>query len=366
MKSQSIIALAVLLVAAFAGVSVIGDDSSAETTGYAVSYIVDGKTYTVPQQAGEGVTPGTVTLATLGEIGAFAPQYKTFVSWTTQPDGQGTAYTAGSTLIIGDGQTATLYANFEWTIFHAKFMTSAGSPLATIDGTMETGHQVDLARSAPAAPAIEGKIFAGWMPAGGDKAVKTADLGTLSADATYTATYVTDFKVTFIDGDKTYTSKVSDLTVPDVGDRTGFTFFGWFVGTEQVQDPRSFDFKEDTTFTAKWEPMNVYVTFVAGSFETTVAVLYGQTVVVPELPKGFVKWDFDFSKPITEDITVKAIEAAPAKPTGMSDPVIMTVVILIGVLALAGVAGLVVLQRKGKIVIGRGPNAKKAEEEKKE
>lgn len=370
MNSKLIIATAVLLIAAFAGVSVIGTDSDAEATGYAVAYVVDGKTYTVPQVAGEGVTPGTVTLASLASLGASEPAHKTFVAWNTMADGSGTAYTAGSTYIInnygGDiAQTATLYATFEWTKYTASFVGADGTPIETFVGTAEDGKVIDLAERAPAAPHVDGKIFAGWYSSVTGKPVQTKDLGKLTETVTYTALYSIDYKITFIDGDKTYISKVSDLTVPDLGQRTGFTFLGWFVGTEQVADPESYDFKADTTFTAKWEPMNVYVTFVAGSFKTVVAVLYGQTVVEPALPDGYVAWDFDFSKAVTEDITVNALAAAPAKPSGMADPIVMTIVIILGVLVLVAIAGVIYLRKTGKIVIGRGPKTK-TEEEKKE
>lgn len=321
-----------------------------------VSYVVDGKTYTVP------ATSATIVLETIEKLGAKAPEHKTFDAWTTG----GKTYKAGSTYIIeSEDHKVTFDAKFIDTPYKAQFKAADGTVLKTVDGTFPEAK--DLAVEAPAAPAIDGKIFAGWLADGAEKAVMTKDLGKLDSDVTYTATYVIDYKITFIDGDKTYITKVSDLVVPDLGERTGFTFLGWFIGVEQVAEPATYVFKADTTFTAKWEPMNVYVTFVAGSFETTVAVLYGQTVVVPELPAGYTAWDFDFSTPITEDKTIQAIEAAPDAPKGMSDPITLTIAILVGTLALAGCAGLVVLQRKGKIVIGRGPNAaKKSLEDKKE
>ncbi len=383
---------AVLMVAAFAGIVVTGEDADAEgtTTGYSVAYIVEGKTYTVPQATGSDVVAGTVKLATLDELGAKAPDYKTFVAWTTQDEGAGTSYVAGSTLIIpedgsglgGESKKATLYADFKWTTYTATFVNALGETIGKpITGTMETSKQVNLAKVAPAAPAVEGMIFAGWLAEGADAPVAKADLGILSADVTYTAVYTVDYAVTFIDGDKTYVSSVSKLTVPDLGDRTGFNFLGWFVeidGEFLQVDPEVYPILEDTTFTAKWEPVNVYVTFTAGSFSTQVAVLYGQTVVEPALPSGFVGWGieaedgtvtaFDFSKAITEDMTVVGIAAEPAKATGLSDPIVMTLAIILGTLVLVGIAGLVVLKRQGKIVIGRGPNAAKnlPQEEKKE
>lgn len=358
-KQISILAVAVLAMAAFVGVIAVGEDTDADTTGYSVSYIVDGRTYTVPQEDGTGVTAGTVSLATLASLGATAPEDKTFVAWNTAQDGTGTAYAAGSTLILDSvSKTATLYAIFTWTTYTATFTDADGKVIKTVTGTAEA--PVSLSVDAPTAPAVEGKIFAGWLSEGADKALKNSELGALSENITYKATYVVDFKVTFIDGDKTYISKISDLTVPDLGTRTGYTFLGWYIGTEQITDPTAYDFAEDTTFTAKWEPMNVFVTFTAGSFSTTVTVLYGQTVVEPAIPSGFTKWDFDFTTPITEDITVMAI-AEEEQKTGLDDPITMTLAILVGLLAILVLAVFVWALRNGKIVIGKGPNAKKNE-----
>lgn len=364
-KQISILAVAVLAMAAFAGVIVVGEDTDADTTGYSVSYIVDGRTYTVPQEDGTGVTAGTVSLATLTSLGASAPEDKTFVAWNTAEDGTGTAYAAGSTLILDPvTKTATLYAQFDWTVYTAVFKALDGTTIKTITGTAEA--PVSLSTEAPAAPAVDGKIFAGWLATGAEKALKNSELGTLSEDITYTATYVIDYKVTFVDGDKTYISKVSDLTVPDVGERTGYTFLGWFVGTEQVADPTAYAFTEDTTFSAKWEPINVFVTFSAGSFSTVVAVLYGQTVVEPALPEGYIGWDFDFSTPVTEDITVSAIVAPEKEPTGLDDPLVLTAAIFAGVIIVTIIGALIWAIREDKIVIGKGPNAKKKKDKEKD
>lgn len=359
-SKYTILAVAILAMAAFVGVSIVGDDTDAETTGYSVSYIVDGRTFTVPQETGVGVTAGTVSLATLTALGASAPEDMSFTAWNTAEDGSGTAYSAGSTLIIDPAtKTATLYAQFKWTEYTAVFEAIDGTIIKTLTGTAQAGHIVSMSAEAPSAPAIEGKIFSGWLATGADKALKASELGDLRADVTYTATYVIDYAVTFVDGDKTYITKVSDLTIPDVGTRTGYTFLGWFVGTEQVADPSAYEFVEDTTFSAKWEPVNVYVTFVAGSFATTVAVLYGQTVVEPALPDGYERWDFDFTTPVTEDITVNAIAKAAPAPSGLDDPIYMTMVIIVGLLAMVAIAALVWAMKNGKVVIGKGPNAKK-------
>lgn len=386
-KNLAMIAVFALMITAFAGVTMCVNDSEAvEDTPVAesVSYIVGDKTYNVKLTEDEK-TAKAVTLQTLEKLGAKADAGMKFVAWTCD----GKTYAAGSTFIVGSA-VPELTAKFQAVTYTATFLAEDGKTIIdTVTGKIKTdggeaATPVKLSTVAPSGDevAVDGKIFAGWMVEGADKAIATADLGDLTADVTYTATYVTDFDVIFIDGDKTYYSSVSELTVPDLGDRTGFTFLGWYVGATQVgiaqEDFEDYVFTEDTTFVAKWEPVNVYVTFTAGSFSTQVAVLYGQTVVEPALPSGYVGWGieaedgtvtaFDFSSAITEDMTIVGIAAAPAKATGLSDPIVMTLAIILGTLVLVGIAGLVVLKRQGKIVIGRGPNATKnlPQEEKKE
>lgn len=381
-KNLAMIAVFALMITAFAGVTMCVNDSEAvedDPVAESVSYIVGDKTYNVKLTEDEK-TAKAVTLQTLEALGAKADAGMEFVAWTCD----GKTYAAGSTFIVGSA-VPELTAKFQAVTYIATFLAEDGKTVIdTVDGKIKTdggeaATPVKLSDVAPSGDkvAVDGKIFAGWMTAGAEKAIATADLGDLTADVTYVATYVVDFDVIFIDGDKTYYTSVSELTVPDLGERTGFTFLGWYVGTTQVI-PELYDFTEDTTFIAKWEPVNVYVTFEAGSFSTVVAVLYGQTVVEPALPSGFVEWGieaedgtvtaFDFSSAITEDMTVVGIAAAPAEPSGLSDPIVMTLAILLGTLVLVGIAGLVVLKRQGKIVIGRGPNATKnlPQEEKKE
>ncbi len=351
----------VLMVAAFAGIAIVGDDADAETT-YTVTYTVDGMSYSTTQ------TSTALTLPTLDALGAKA-EGKTFEGWEMD----GTVYSPGSQVTLTSA-TTTFAAKLTDTTYTATFK-QGDNVLKTVTGTLAEAKSLATA-VADLVPVADKLIFAGWQVDGKGAIIKTADLGTLTADVTYVAAFTTDFTVTFIDGDKTFFSSVSDLKVPDLGEKTGFTFLGWFVGTEQV-DPSAYSITADTTFTAKWEPVNVYVTFEAGSFSTKVAVLYGQTVVEPALPAGYTGWGikaadgtitaFDFSKTITEDMTIVGIGAAPAKASGLSDPITMTLAILVGTLVLVVIAVFVVMLRKGKIVIGRGPNAKKtSEEDKKE
>lgn len=70
---------------------------------------------------------------------------------------------------------------------------------------------------------------------------------------------------------------------------------------------------EDVTLTAVFEPVLMTVTLVAGDATVgTITAPYGTTIVAPQLPEGYVAWNtaegvaFDFATPITENITLTA------------------------------------------------------------
>lgn len=345
-RTLSILAVAVFAMAAFAGITICGDGVDAEDPApiTSISYKVGENTYVIPLTNAER-TAGSVTLKTLAELGATADTGMSFKSWKSGT----TNYTAGSTFVTtGLTDPVELIAEFTPITYTATFQNDDGTVLKTVTGAIrnaagETITPVKLSTQAPADPSKEGYIFAGWLATGAEQAVKKADLGSLTADITFTAVYTVDYKITFVDGDKTFISKVSQLTVPDLGDRTGFVFLGWFIGTEQV-NPNTYVYEADTTLTAKWEPVNCFVTFVAGSYSKEVAVLYGETVIEPALPEGYSGWDFDFSTPITKDITIKAIEKPADKPTGLSDPMVA-----IG----AAIAGLIVMVILAVVILKR-------------
>lgn len=323
----------------------VADAEGEAPASYSVSYVVDGKTYTVP------AATSTVTLATLDAIGAKAPEGMTFTGWNSAQTLDGTKYNAGSTYIMGEGVTSvTMYAEFAYTVYTASFMAYDGvTVLKTVTGTVESGQVVALAAQAPGTVAVarDGHIFAGWLAAGMEAPVQSAALGELRADVTYVAQYTVDYQITFVDGDKTYHTSVSEMVVPDVGDRTGFTFLGWYTAEGvQVIDPAVATYTADTTLTAKWEPVNCYVTFVAGDWTTTVAVLYGETVVEPALPEGYSAWAWTFSTPITGDVTVQAIAEPEAEPQGLQRTSTQIMLMVGGLLAIVVLAVLILNRDK--------------------
>lgn len=214
-------------------------------------------------------------------------------------------------------------------------------------------------------PVPEGKKFVGWKDAKGN----VFPAGTVIAMAgaiNYTAVFeaLPDVTVIFVDGDKSMAINSSELPakVP-TWSKEGNTFVGWMDVEGNIIDPKTAIFEKDITLFAKWQPINCYVTFMAGDeIVKETPVLYGDKVVMPALPEGYTAWDFDFSKAITEDMTIKAIEAPAPEPSGLDNPVVLTAAIFaVVVIVILGFA-LMDAMKKGKIVIGKGPNAKKKDE----
>lgn len=123
------------------------------------------------------------------------------------------------------------------------------------------------------------------------------------------------FTVTFIDEDEEssiYININSNVSEPEVSEKTGYTFSGWYNGEEK------FDFTtpitSDLTLTAKWQ-LNAYkIKFVAEE-TTEQTVNHGEKIKKPEDPvkEGFVflGWfngdeAYDFNSEVTADLILTA------------------------------------------------------------
>lgn len=146
-----------------------------------------------------------------------------------------------------------------------------------------------------------------------------------------------------VDGIVIGTAKTDDIVIPDAPSKEHYTLTGWAVdgvtvitynaglvavddqGYRMAEGTATVEaylgaLTEDTTFTAVYTPVIHTVTLKAG--ETTVGTVtapYGTTIVEPRLPEGYKAWDYDFTTPITGDITIVAIEADPIAPVTVYD-----------------------------------------------
>ncbi len=374
MKSStlSITFAAIMMVAAFAGIIAISSDADVDADGAepaVLQYTVGSTVYsdTVP----EGAT--TVVLKDLAGLGYTLPEGKTFKGWSTESDPakQTTIYSAGSTYAISTG--LTLYAVIEDVTYTVSFEYADGTAIMTKDGQ---AYDADLTLPAKATTVatgkvlvfreVDGQIFAGWaLKSAPAEIVISADESKIkvTGDASYVAVYQHDPVLTFIvDGTTTYKHTEYGAVLPTDPSKEGFTFVGWFDGdiVIEAKDLAAYvkALKTDVVLTAKWEPAVYTVKFIVDGQEVqSQSVKHGETATEPKFVPAksgytFVAWtvgekDYDFSSPVTGDLTITAsFKAVPAPaPTGLKDPTTQMLFILIGTVILAIVA-LVIWKRE--------------------
>lgn len=172
----------------------------------------------------------------------------------------------------------------------------------------------------------------------------------LIAETTLTASIeaLPAYTVTFVDVDgETEIAKYvcfegSTPVAPEAPAKEGMTFKGWNInGVDVIEIPTV---TADATYVAVYE-VNMYtVTFMDGDRVVyTFEIEHGKTITLGDVPAGF-DWDFDFTAPITGDVTINPVvevepepEPAPAEPEDNS-----TTYALLAVLAIIVVVGLFV------------------------
>lgn len=300
-STKAIIAAVVILAAAFAGVTLIGEESDAASVD--VTYSLDG--VTIPVKTEED---GTLVLFGPEDVKAFyTPDdpTKEFAGWKTETNA---IYQFGATVVFAEPTTLTPYLkDIPQTVGF-----TAGDRTVTAD--ISEGHvavpEIDTDR--------EGYTFDGWQWSEDGKVYSAEEVAklTVKAGQTFTAAYSEIFEVSWVvDGVTIATGDTTAENRPANPVKEHYDFKGW-KDADGVLLTKKYTYTKDTVFTAEFEPVMLTVTFVAGE-ETvaTVSVPYGQTVVKPSLPEGFKAWDFDFSAPITESITVKAVAEDPTEPS---------------------------------------------------
>lgn len=368
--------VSVVLLAAFAGVAVMGDayaegdgaaDSGSETSETPTEPTV---TATVVYHIGTTVVNDTVTgtgaaipttLKDLATLGYSIPAGKTFHGWSTSEIVEGTAptnvYSAGSTYSVGVVTGANLYAYITADVYTVSFTYEDGTVISS-DKTKSYGQTVALpvvSETKGAGKVIEfvdGQCFVGWALKNTTEVVIASDAAeaTVTGNAAYVAVYAHNPVLTFIvDGTTTYSHTVYGIVLPSAPTKEGFTFLGWSDGTEVISDLSAFaeSVAADTTLVAVWEPAVYTAHFYADGEEILPAqsVKHGELVTEPKtipVKEGydFVAWDHDFSAPVTSDLDIQAVfEPTPAPaPTGFDDPTTQVLAICLGTLVLAMIA----------------------------
>lgn len=298
-STKAIIAAVVILAAAFAGVTLIGEESDAASVD--VTYSLDG--VTIPVKTEED---GTLVLFGPEDVKAFyTPDdpTKEFAGWKTETNA---IYQFGATVVFTEPTTLTPYLKD----IPQTVSFTAGDKTVTAD--ISEGHvavpEIDTDR--------EGYTFDGWQWSEDGRVYSAEEVAklTVKAGQIFTAAYSEIFEVSWVvDGVTIATGDTTAENQPADPVKEHYDFKGW-KDADGVLLTEKYTYTKDTVFTAVFEPVMLTVTFVAGE-ETvaTVSVPYGQTVVKPSLPEGFKAWDFDFSAPITESITVKAVAEDPSE-----------------------------------------------------
>lgn len=193
----------------------------------------------------------------------------------------------------------------------------------------------------------EGKKFVNWTDSEGS----VVEIGsTIETETTLTAVIeaLPAYTVTFVDVDgETEIAKYvcfegSTPVAPEAPAKEGMTFKGWSInGVNVIEIPTV---TADATYVAVYE-VNMYtVTFMDGDRVVyTFEIEHGKTITLGDVPAGF-DWDFDFTAPITGDVTINPVvevepepEPVPAEPEDNS-----TTYALLAVLAIIVVVGLFV------------------------
>lgn len=370
MNAKIMIAIIATFAMLFAGVAV-ADSSDAETpmSENTVEFYVDGVTYTT-KLVKEG--ENNMVLPDLEGIGATLKPGKEFKGWFAS---EGTEYTneplsaAGS--IIKDEPDLRYVAYIDDMIFTVTF-TADGKTVTTVSGTIADSI------TAPTAPSKTGFTFKGWSSDDGATLITDFTDVKFTANITYDAIYVEDYALTFeVDGTAYPGGTVADPIIPQPPVKEGFTFKGWSTdGKNVIEDIESAiaSVNEATKFVAIFEPAVYTVSFeVDGQIVATQTVKHGELATEPAFIPAlegmdFIEWDFDFTQAITGDTTIVAVfEPTPEpEPTGLANPTVQIMVIIIGVLVVFIVALLIWKKDEVKVIIIKKLDKTKNQEEPKQ
>lgn len=423
--NKSILAVAMLMVACFAGFAVVGEDTDAAETPYTVSIdgtadFGDGLKYTNVGFANNVAVDGNVITGSVTKVtdankvdasigfkadadhflvfsinGIPAGYFVTFEMsdksiksaqvketdqnrldflWAINADNMDYTMTyavtpAAQTSLAGL-QTYTVDFNLQMDVKEIQIEYTING--LTIIQRTTTGAAYSLvALDALNQTVPDGKRFVGWSQET-STGINTYPVGTtliisneMEGKYKYEAVFedLPAIVITFIDG----TSKVAECNVTEIAakvpamEKVGYDFTGWYLNGVIV-DPMTYTFSESAVLVAGWEPIKCFVTFtVDGVVYQKQTVEYNDFATQPVAPKGFQGWDFNFATPITGDITVEAIPEPAAEPTGADNPMTLTVYILVAFVIIGLIACLVYLLKEGKLVIGRGSKVVKVE-----
>lgn len=387
MNAKFVIAAIIAFAMLFAGVSAMAGTDAEEVTdpaGGSETVVEEPTTVTgpIPFYAEFGSdkivkwfnldsTDGTIVLPTPEALGMSVPKGIEFGGWYVVKDDEtadtaGACYNPGTKLTLSDSYGFS--AKVTIVTYEIVFKDASGAVIdIRANENLTHGSEITLPDSKYSTPK-EGQLFVGWFDADGNELVPDSNgKYIVTEDATYTAVFKDDAKVTFVvDGIVTYVGYANTISYPTDPVKDSHTFAGWAINGEIVLPAgagtngfNNLNITEDTIFFAVFEPAIYTVSFVVdGDVVATQTVKHGDMATEPAFIPAlegmdFVKWDFDFTQAITGDTTIEAVfEPTPEpEPTGLSNPTVQIMAIAIGVLAIFIVAVLVWKKDDVRVII---------------
>lgn len=347
--NKTILAAVILVAAAFAGVMIVGDDTDADTpTSYTITY--KGELGIVTQT---GVD--TISLKGPDDVSSIIEYdnavYK-FIGWKTESANPvvykfvtGESGVEGPSISLSENMTlvpayelktdaAVVFFKLDDTTFMVKTSESKVNLGSTADDVKALLAAIKVKEDAGFK--FDGYFTQGSEPVkvevGADNIMTVTDRATYDVEMhmAYEVKYVVE-GTTILTVEDAVTIKLSPVKdIPVAPSKANFGFVAWADetgkeiitytvdgGYKAVPADSELVFTADTILYAKFVPANMTVTFEVGEFKSTQTVLYGEKAMKPELPAGYIAWmfgekEFDFNTPITENITIVALEGEPA------------------------------------------------------
>ena len=349
---KAILAVAVLAMAAFAGVMIVGDDADAAVPTYKVTYKF-GESVIVDKTSAE--TEGQYSFTkTPSAMGFAAPTGYAFdlTKWKDANSGAIYSISADSSVkytfsadvvvepIVDVANDKAVIVLTDGNVSERFILSTPYEMAADTPGFADCLKALGLKADSTGNIVIDktGFRFDGFYLADSTTPIKTiAGLdGEAGKEITFTAKYTPVYDISFVVEDVTITTLASDKLADETGKyiipvapaKENHVFTAWVdedgnevitftagVGYKPVAS--ELKFTEDTVLYAAFTPDNMTVTFVVGEFTSTQTVLYGALAMKPELPVGYVAWvddkgeEFNFNTPIKANITLTAKEGEP-------------------------------------------------------
>ena len=363
---KAILAVAVLAMAAFAGVMMVGDDADAtvndELGDYSVTYSFNGSSIMKKMDSNNEFKFGAAaTVGLTAPTGyGFEDKWKDVKSGAIYTVGQSYSFTSNITVepvlkvssnyqivILTDGVVSEKFALNQEVVVGTHPAADVITPDMVKKFLETAGVKGAIAADGKIAIEKAGYRFDGFvkvvdpMPDVPTYVDSVANLtGTPGAEVTYMLTFTPVYNVSFIvegasvleiTSDKVILNSDKDAgltrSIPGAPTKENYIFMGWYnaagekvIGyssdkNEYTYSIEDFKFTENTTLYAKFVPVTFTVTFVYGEDRAVFAtetVKYGDLAIEPKgLPEGYKGWDWNFGVPIEADTEIPAIEADP-------------------------------------------------------